>query len=238
MARQVSRGTCALCGAQYSKPGMTRHLETCQQRDRAEGKTEESQTTQKTSVFHVLIEGRSLPMYWLHLAITSETTLATLDQFLRDIWLECCGHLSAFEIGGLRYTVDASIYEDEWWGRRHKHMRFRLDEVFYVGQTYSYEYDFGSTTELTIKVISQREVMTQNEPIRVLARNNPPSPVFCDSCGNPATCMCSQCIYEDGGYLCAECAKEHACGEEMLLPRVNSPREGVCGYTGQKRAYR
>ena len=33
-------------------------------------------------------------------------------------------------------------------------------------------------------------------------------------------------------YLCDACAKEHACGEELLQPVVNSPRAGVCGYPG------
>ncbi len=32
-------------------------------------------------------------------------TLADLDDFLRGIWLECCGHLSSFDIEGVTYTV-------------------------------------------------------------------------------------------------------------------------------------
>ena len=38
-------------------------------------------------------------VYWMHLEATSSTTLATLDRFLWDTWLKCCGHLSAFTIG-------------------------------------------------------------------------------------------------------------------------------------------
>jgi len=34
------------------------------------------------------------------------------------------------------------------------------------------------------------------------------------------------------GWLCDECAPKHKCGEDMLLPVVNSPRVGKCGYTG------
>ena len=49
--------------------------------------------------------------------------------------------------------------------------------------------------------------------------------------------ICAQCIYEDKGCLCDACARSHECGEEMLLPLVNSPRAGVCGYTGQNPAY-
>ncbi len=36
----------------------------------------------------------------------------------------------------------------------------------------------------------------------------------------------------DAGWLCDSCAEDHKCGEDMLLPVVNSPRTGVCGYTG------
>ena len=116
-------------------------------------------------------------------------------------------------------------------------MQVRLDQVLHPGQTCSYEYDFGSTTELTVKVILEQEVDMKGKTIQVLARNNL-SMIPCDVCGGPATNTCSQCIYEeDKGYLCDACAKDHECGEEMLLPRVNSPRAGVCGYTGQAPAY-
>jgi predicted RNA-binding Zn-ribbon protein involved in translation (DUF1610 family) len=169
-------------------------------------------------------------MYWMHLAIPASVTLETLDQFLRATWLECCGHLSAFVIDGVRYTVDAGLDESVW-GNRQKQMRVPLDEVLHPGQRYSYEYDFGSTTELIIKVISEHETRAKMNPVQVLARNTMPW-LTCDACGNPATSMCSQCRYEGKGYLCDPCAKEHSCGEEMLRPVVNSPRAGVCGYPG------
>jgi len=44
-------------------------------------------------------------------------------------------------------------------------------------------------------------------------------------------------VYEDKGCLCDACAKQHVCSEKRLLLRVNSPRVGVCGYTGQNPAY-
>jgi len=34
--------------------------------------------------------------YWLYLDISMTSTLKSLDAFLREIWLECCGHMSAF----------------------------------------------------------------------------------------------------------------------------------------------
>ena len=43
------------------------------------------------------------------LATPPATAFADLDQFLRDIWLECCGHLSSFPVQGM--NVDAYPYE-------------------------------------------------------------------------------------------------------------------------------
>ena len=34
--------------------------------------------------------------YWLIIECKENTLLQELDQFLRDIWLECCGHMSIF----------------------------------------------------------------------------------------------------------------------------------------------
>lgn len=229
MTRQTSKGTCSFCHTELSKSAMTRHLEACQQRAIAEAQTGGRQKAQKTRKFHLMVEGRDLPVYWMHLEVTANTTLATLDRFLRETWLECCGHLSAFEIGDIRYAIDAGM--DDEWGMDEKSMRVRLDKVFNPGQTCSYEYDYGTTTELRLKVISEREVAAKGKAIQVLARNSPPV-ILCERCGKPATNVCSQCIFDDKGWLCDDCAEEHECGEEMLLPVVNSPRVGMCAYTG------
>jgi hypothetical protein len=231
MARQISKGTCTFCHRELSKSGIAKHLQSCQQRIAVETKAQSDQKMQQTRVFHLIVQGLYLPMYWMHLEVTAETTLATLDQFLRDIWLECCDHLSQFEIGNVRYCENPEMYAS--WSMGRKDMDVRLDEVLSPGQTCAYEYDFGSTTELTLKVISEREGVAKEKAIQVLARNSLPL-VPCDVCGKPATCACSRCIYEDGGYLCDVCRKEHQCGEKRLKPLslVNSPRAGVCGYTG------
>src|SRR5438876_11473389 len=155
MARQTSKGICAFCHGEFSKSAMTRHLETCEQRTITEAKTESRRKAQKIRTFHLLVEGRDLPMYWMHLDVTASTTLATLDRFLRDSWLECCGHLSMFEIGGVRYASDAGMYSG--WGTDDKSMGVKLGRVLSPGQTSYYEYDFGTTTELTLKVVGERE---------------------------------------------------------------------------------
>jgi Plasmid pRiA4b ORF-3-like protein len=236
MARQTSKGTCTFCRRELSKSGMTRHLQSCEQRIAMQSERENRQQKKKIRTFHLVVEGYRLPMYWMHLEVAVETTLATLDRFLRDAWLECCGHLSVFRIGGYNYYVDAEIDAYWDWDKRRKNMQVKLEEVLTPGQTGSYEYDFGSTTELLVKVISAHEVDIKGKPIQILARNSLPIEP-CDICGKPATTFCTQCIYEDKGCLCDACAKSHECDKEMLLPMVNSPRAGVCGYTGQDPAY-
>src|SRR2546421_10635595 len=130
MTRQISKGMCTFCQSEFSKSGMTRHLESCEQR--AAMQVESHQKVQKTRAFHLVVEGYRLPMYWMHLEVVAGTTLATLDHFLRGIWLECCGHLSAFTIGGVRYSVDEAIYE--WDRDSQKNMQVRLDQVLHAGQ--------------------------------------------------------------------------------------------------------
>lgn len=226
MARQISRGICTLCQGEFSKATMTRHLEVCQRRaDEAAGR----RPGRTMKHFHLLVEGYGLPMYWLHLEVRTGIALADLDEFFRGIWLECCGHLSAFKIEGRRYSSSTgSLFGAESGGQG---MRTRLDHVFYPGLQCSYEYDFGTTTELRLRVLAEETREAAGQSIRLLARNTPPS-LLCNTCGKPAVSVCTQCSYEEGSWLCADCAREHRCGDSLLLPVVNSPRVGVCGYTG------
>jgi hypothetical protein len=111
MARTTSYGTCALCGYHSSKGGLTRHLKSCPgQHDQGKGKSEK--------LLPLRLEDAESLLYWLDLEIKASATLRDLDQFLRDIWLECCGHLSMFKIGNTHYN----IYQDE------DELGFDLDE--------------------------------------------------------------------------------------------------------------
>jgi len=40
----------------------------------------------------------------MHIEMPVSGTLYDLDSFLRAVWLECCGHLSAFRIGKVSYS--------------------------------------------------------------------------------------------------------------------------------------
>ena len=89
----------------------------------------------------------------------------------------------------------------------------------------------GTTTELTVKVLAAGTALMKRGEIKLAARNEPP--VYqCSVCKEIATQICSQCVFDGNPFVCDDCAEEHECGEEMLLPVVNSPRMGMCGYTG------
>lgn len=216
MAGQRSKGKCTFCKQRYTKGGMTRHLGSCKARQEAGG---------RAKIFHLVVEGLYDPIYWLHLEVAGSATLQNLDDFLRDIWLECCGHLSAFHIAGQTYT---QIFDDGY-SPEDKNMNHKLSRVFSPGLEGSYEYDFGTTTDLKLKVVRERSGKKPPEPVKILARNDPPQ-IACQSCGKPATKVCSMCIYQGQGWLCDDHTGDHECGEDYFLPVMNSPRVGMCAY--------
>jgi hypothetical protein len=231
----MSKGRCSFCNATFSKAAITKHLNSCEQRKAALESSLEKKGSRRTKIFHIVVEGRDLPVYWVHLEAAASATLKDLDSFLRNTWLECCGHMSAFTIQETRYIAGSGI--DSMWvdiGFKpggEKDMNIALGKVLAPELKFYHEYDFGTTTELVLKVVSEYEGAFERKPIRIIARNEPPQ-ILCNVCGKIATKVCAQCIYEGKGWLCDKCARKHECGEDMLLPVVNSPRVGMCGYTG------
>ncbi|HJT58617.1 MAG TPA: hypothetical protein VJ761_19065 [Ktedonobacteraceae bacterium] len=355
MVKVISKGICNFCKSEIDKSKMSQHLKYCKQRKQAEAageaKAATSQDAQKTKLFHVVVEGRYNPQYWMHLELPALDTFEDLDQFLRDTWVECCGHLSEFRVGNKSYTSepedfmwgmpdveedDEEDYEDEEEeealfdpeieeelanmspteaaGRlmevltqefqvnplelrpeefdaklkalltarieretgttltveqqaqidglvpvirsslqlttnpffesmlnsmdQESDMDVEMGKALKVGQKFSYEYDFGSTTDLVLRVVSEREGFIEDEEddnIEILARNNAPE-MPCVVCGKPAKKVAPGYDFnvEAHAYCSAKCARKNE--EEFsfseMLPVVNSPRVGVCGYTG------
>ncbi len=160
-------------------------------------------------------EARGLPTFWLDMAVKHEGKLKDVDQFLRRTWLECCGHMSEFSTGTHRKVT----------------MNTKVSEALGSGDRLGYVYDFGSSTELVVRLLGGVSASSKGA-VRLAARNEPPT-WPCDACGKSATAVCTQCLYEGKGFCCAAHASDHGCGEDMLSPVVNSPRMGVCGYTGE-----
>jgi hypothetical protein len=82
-----------------------------------------------------------------------------------------------------------------------------------------------------IKAVGRRQGVIARNNIILLARNNP-LPWKCSQCEKPAELLCQYCMNEEM-FFCKEHAKKHRCASiDDYLPVVNSPRIGVCGYTG------
>jgi len=217
VAQRGSVGKCSLCSRAFDASVMTRHLKAC---------AKAAAGPKAATCFHLVVEGGWGREYWLHLAVPVESPFSGIDYFLRNIWLECCGHMSAFRIAGESYSrspLDSEEFD----------MGVALKRVLKIGMKFWYEYDFGSTTELQLKVAGVREFPVERKhPVLLLARNDPPE-VRCEQCGQArAERICSDCQWSGKGWLCAACARKHRCESDYLLPVVNSPRAGVCGYTG------
>jgi hypothetical protein len=158
--------------------------------------------------------------YWLDLEARDSASLQQVDVLLRRVWLECCGHLSAFRIGRAELAKSAKV-----------------GLVFArKGLAFGYEYDFGSTTALRGRVLGAREGSLGRHVARLLARNVAPR-WPCEGCESRATVACAFCRDSGTFLFCDKHADEHRCDDgEAFLPVVNSPRMGVCGYTGRESA--
>lgn len=216
-------GKCRVCGETYSRRGISQHLKSCVEKNRSE-------ENNQTHLYHIKAQSPT-PVFWLHFEVESNANLGIVDQFLRDIWLECCGHLSSFTIGEQRYSLQPM--ETTFRGPPEKPLDIPVDEVLRDGTSFEYVYDFGSSTHLDLKVMDTRMGPEPEQSVRLLARNEKPD-FRCDECGEPATRICPFCW--ENNLFCDGCATEHPCRDDIgsLLPLVNSPRSGVCGYTGPR----
>ena len=181
-----------------------------------------------TESWLVMVQGKYQPGYWIVLLVKKDATLEAIDNKLRFIWLECCSHLSGFTIYGDEYQ---SCPEREL---GEEGLDVSLKDLFSVGLTGEYIYDYGDSTYLTFKVLDiVPYTPSDGKDVELVAQNDPPE-ILCSVCGKPATMICLECLEEspEGAFFCDDCFDEHECDEDMSLPVVNSPRMGQCAYTG------
>ena len=219
-SREQSRGECRFCGKPMSKGGLTKHFSACPEYKKLIENASNNSGKEQV-IHHLQIQDAWQKDFWLHLEMNDSTKLKNLDYYLRSIWLECCGHLSQFSVGG--------------WRGEEIPMGIPVSRVFQKGVELTHIYDFGTSSETLVKAVGQREgkALTKN-PIFLMARNELPK-AGCIECDQPASWLCMECIYEydKSGYLCENHADKHPhedYGEP--LPLVNSPRLGMCGYIG------
>ena len=205
--RKQHKGPCYLCGKETTRGYMGRHL------------LADHLGPDGDQACYLLKIEDEYRNYWLFIDLPVSSTLLTLDTFLRAVWLECCGHMSAF--------MPLRSYDNDYG------MNKKIGS-FLPGTVIQYEYDFGSTTTLYITFVQETTRKKQKNAVRVLARNDPYT-FTCERCGKPATQV--DAAEWPAVMLCEECAEE-AEEEGYILPIVNSPRMGVCGYCGEFDVYK
>jgi hypothetical protein len=98
--RKQSKGTCIFCGREMSRGGLSKYLQSCPQRQEAMAAADTAKAGSPQPLYHLLVNDAYNSDFWLHLEMNGRSTLKHLDQYLRAIWLECCGHMSQFSVGG------------------------------------------------------------------------------------------------------------------------------------------
>ena len=218
--KKMSSAECTYCQQAFAKNMMTKHLTSCAARQAVIAKVEAAKKPAE-KLYYLRAQDAYGGDFWLDLEVRGTASFKDLDSYLRAIWLECCGHMSEFSTGG--------------WGTPKVALTRKIEAFFKPDAEVLHYYDFGSTTETNIKFVAVREgVPTTKHPIALMARNMTPE-VPCLECEQAATMFCDECLIEEGtpGFLCDQHAKTHPhedYGEPY--PLVNSPRLGVCGYSG------
>ncbi len=210
MANKTTDGNCFVCGETLGKVKMKNHI-----------MKEHTPDALEEPCYLIKVEGRHNNNYWLFIEVSKTATFSNLDGFMRDIWLECCGHLSAF----------SNEYNDEI------PMIKSIGSVLNVNSKFYHEYDFGSTTETMYTVVKEYTRPKTKEQVRLLARNVPIE-LKCSECRQPASFICQECMYDcENPCFCDTCIGSHECDENMYIVITNSPRCGECAYCNEDERY-
>lgn len=215
------KGECRVCGAKYTARGMAPHM-----------KKHMAEAFGDPNRFIIRIDQGPEGPFWMYVQVSTEATFGVLDKFLRAVWMECCGHLSEFTMGG-----------------RPAGKRKRLSAVLSDGAEFVYQYDMGDTTAVRLTVLGRSArlidlgglvrsdayfpppMVVGEDKVRILALHEKVR-YNCEKCGNEAVYVCPQCIYDGTGACCEACAPSHKCGDDILLAAAQSPRVGACGFEG------
>ncbi|MCY4519273.1 MAG: hypothetical protein OXC13_00675 [Caldilineaceae bacterium] len=226
----LDRGTCNLCSKSLTATGFTSHLMFCIPKTlglkREKLDPGAMAGARKTRYLQLRVGGTR--DYWLHLGIRSDATLSELDRFLRELWLECCGHLSAFRIQEASY--ESSTWNLDSPGGDSHSMDVAIGQILPHKTPAWYTYDFGTSTDLYLEITNRYTVPdSRKDPdrIQVLARNIAPE-FACDTCGKPAQYLE---VDEDDMWEYRHYCNDHQPENEGYgYNIVNSPRCGVCAY--------
>ncbi len=203
MATTKVKGVCRICEKEYAASSLLRHIKTHLTKE----------TAPKQNDTHFLIRANA-GHHYMYILAPLKSHLYDLDHFLRNYWMECCGHLSSFMVD--REEID---------------MDQMMRKIFYDGFKCEYVYDWGSSTYVDIEIKGAYALPNAPKELSILVRNNPPD-ALCGQCEKKqATILVMEDYYNGKNpFYCADCHDEDT---EYYHRVTNSPRMGVCGYDGE-----
>lgn len=150
------------------------------------------------------------------LEVRGSAKLEKLDHCLREIWLECCGHLSHFAFDG---------WQDEEFDLK------SAGTVFDTNAPLTHLYDYGTTSTTWIYAVGKRRSNpTTRHSIALMARNLQPQ-MECMVWHEPASLLCEEYLIEKNVWS-TRCEKHEHDNYGDPIALVNSPRLRMFGYTG------
>ena len=145
------KGKCYFCNKELTERTIKRHMKSCPVMN---GIIEDEKANCSLIRNQYIIAVRpkeNKDKYCMYISMDGNLALSYLDKLLRDIWVECCNHLSMFKINGVIYYKD--------------NMNASIKDILALSDKIGYEYDFGSTTELELEVVDIIEVTTNHTPV-------------------------------------------------------------------------
>lgn len=183
-------GKCYYCGKELTERTIKRHMKNCPEMK----KTIEDEIQNAKDVrdqFLISIKDKKNPgKYCIYMSIDANLQLEHFDKFIRDIWVECCSHSSAFYINKKEYGSKSD--------GQYK-MNFHLKDILSVNQKFEYKYDFDSTTCLVLEVVDTIKVSEDFNQIEIIARNNEENNGEAECCNSPRDGMCKYKGNKNGG---------------------------------------
>ena len=156
----------------------------------------------RVPVMALRVHQAGLPVFWLQVAAAMD---ARLGQNRRSSSAGVAGVLRAYE-RVLQEPAGRGRYE------------WRMTEEFGATGDELREHDLGST-ELSVRFSG---VAKSGAGKPFVATGNEPPAWPCDVCGFPTASVCSECGWMGTGFCCAKHMADHECGQDRLLPVVNS----------------
>ncbi len=90
MEYSAGKSTCNLCEKKFTQRGMIKHITSCI--------AKKMYNQHGIPTLYIVVQAPFNHDYFFHLLLSPTTTLKDLDTFLRNQWLECCGHMSSFSL--------------------------------------------------------------------------------------------------------------------------------------------